>query len=445
MKRLSKIRVFFCKMWKKIKSWFGCEKSLWRPDTDNLPANPDNIKQGEIGAYVLYNKNKATIDKNFVYNLQELGIDIVYLNTNRKGAPLSYDEWYSIFELFRESGIKIRLYIYEAVSLKPQWTIQQIKSISEHPAFDGWIAEDEVTMASYSTSNAWIKRMHSQFLSDGERKFPNMSITYLPKLSTLKADAIGEKYADYLDTWSDAADTVFADQYPFIADKTDGAHYNIEEDGTPMHGKTAGGEKWFDYLNEHLAFTHRHPELTHRLYIQTCKHIANDNKKQLYIAHPKPTPKTLAIQAYASLMAGSDGLMLFLLNDIHNDNGTGFMEAAFAEDLSINEDTYNNLKALLTSKKFQNFKKLITNLETNMLGLLGYGIKLEAFAMNDKYYYAFILNTSLTESASYKISENDIVMDLENNKAYYPKEKEEYILSAGDVLVFKHRKDYAIV
>ena len=438
------IQAFFCKAWKKITGWLwkNQEDSAWKPDTDNEPADKEHIKQGEIGAYVMYNKNKATIDKNFVHNLHELGIDIVYLNTNRKTAPLTYDEWYGIFETFRESGVKLMLYIYEAVSLKPKWTTAQIKSISEHPAFYGWIAEDEVTMASFDTTNKWIRDFHKQSLSEGERKYPNMSITYLPKLPSLSADAIGENYADYLDMWASAADVVFADQYPFIADKTDGAQYDLESDGTPVHGKSAGGERWVDYLREHAQFTQRFPQLTHRLYIQVCKHIATDNNKKLYIAHPKPTKETLSIQAYASLMTGSDGLMLFLLNDIHNANGTGFMEAAFAEDLSINDDTYNNLKALLTSKKFTNFKRLITNLELSaVLNVSEFGEMLQVFAINDRYRYDFILNTSLTEPTSFYIGEGDMVMDLENGKAYCPTKCEDYVLAAGDVAAIKRRRE----
>lgn len=445
MKKLfAKIRSFFCKVWKIITGWSrkGKEDSEWKDDTDNAPADPDNIKQGEIGAYVMYDKTKATIDKNFVYNLKELGIDIIYLNTNRKGAPLSYDEWHGIFELFSESGIKLMLYIYEAVSLKPRWTIAQIKSISEHPAFYGWIAEDEVTMASYSTTNKWIKDLHNQFLADGERKYPNMSITYLPKLKELSVDAIGEKYSEYLEKWSDAADVVFADQYPFVADKTNGAQYDIESDGTPIHSKSAGCERWYDYLLEHLAFTQRHPELTHRLYIQTCKHIATDNNKKLYISHPKPTKETLEIQAYASLMAGSNGLMLFLLNDIHNANGTGFMESAFAEDMSINDDTYYNLKALLTSSKFLKFKKLITNLTIERLFVSNFQELIGCIASNEKYKYSFFLNTSPTLEAGIDLAPGDKVMNIELDIFREMYKYELYILESGEILVIKRNSDY---
>ena len=418
----TKMGKFFCKMWQRIKCLF--KKKEWLPD-ENLPANPDNIRKGEIGGYFLYDKTKATIDKTFVENVRAMGIDFLYFNTQRKTAPLSYEEWYNIFELFKDSSVKIRLYCYEAVSLSPKWTTEQIKSINNHPAFHGWIAEDEVTYAKYDSSLAWIKKFHNQMLADGDRKFPNLSITYLPKLSSLKADAIGENYSEYLDKWSDAADEVYADMYPIIADQSEGKHYIIEEDGVPVYSKSAGGEKWFDYLAEHLEFTKRHPELTHRLYIQTCKHISKDNKGKQYISYPKPTLETIKIQAYASLMSGSDGLMLFLLKDCNNT----FFEAAFDENFKPT-DTYYLLQSFLTSKKFLNFKELIGKLDIKEIDKFSDGLWLGICEDKD-YWYHVLFNSNLHENLSLAWS-IDKILNLENNTAN---------LESGEILVVKRRKE----
>ena len=85
----------FRKVWAWIKSLFIPKKNEWLPD-ENLPASPNGIKKGEIGAYFLYDKTKATIDKYFVENVKNMGIDFLYINTNRSTSPLTYEEWYSI-------------------------------------------------------------------------------------------------------------------------------------------------------------------------------------------------------------------------------------------------------------------------------------------------------------------------------------------------------------
>ena len=330
---------------------------------------------------------------------------------------------YSIFEKFRDSGIKLMIYIYETLAKKDsdgniiynKWTDKQIKSISNHPAFYGWIAEDEVSYAKFKTSLAWINTFHNQKLN-GERKWPNMSITFLPKLKSLKADAIGETYDDYLELWSKSADIVFADQYPIISSKVDGAQYNVDADGTDAYSSTSGKENWYNYLAAHLNFTNNHPELVHRLYMHTCKEVSKDDKGKSYIQYPKPTELATRIQAYANLMAGSNGLMLFVLGDI----GEKFTEAAFNKELLPNDDTFNVLSNVFNNKIFKNFKELIVNLKIDRFMEYDENL-LTAIAHNDKYFYHIFLNISLDSIDIVNVPEGCKVLDLENSTVYtYP-------------------------
>lgn len=412
----------------KLKNLITGKKSRWSPLVDI----PDTVR-GEIGAYFIYDKRKSVIDAGFVSRLHELGISVVYLNTNRKEAPLSYDEWYAIFETFRFTGIRLMLYCYEAVSLSPKWTDEQIKAVNSHPSFYGWIAEDEVSYSSYEGS--WIKRFHAQKFSDGSRKWPKLAICYFPKISTLPAKHIGENYEDYLNRWSDAIDIAHADMYPIIASAKDNA--DTEGDGTPVYPKATNPEKWFDYLSHHLLFTKEHPELVHRLYMHACKHVVLDADKKPYISYPKPTDKTLSIQAYANLMAGSEGLMLFLGNDSNN-GISGFFDSAFKEDFTPNADTYNKLKNLFGCRKFQNFRRLIGN--SAIWSLAAFPDFYVATLVGGGYVYHAYLNFSLSETVSHSYTDINYVaglqvLDLQNGLVRTVEKGETFTIEAGDIFV----------
>ena len=149
------------------------------------------------------------------------------------------------------------LYIYESLEKKDsegnviykKWTDTQIKKISNHPAFYGWIAEDEVGYTQFKQSKAWITTFHSQTWKDGSKKWPNMSICFFPKTPRLiNEGAIGGDYERYLETYSNSADVFFADMYPIISTKVNKNYYNITEDGISVYSKTEGGKNWYDYF-----------------------------------------------------------------------------------------------------------------------------------------------------------------------------------------------------
>ena len=125
-KILKKIKSFFINLFNKIKNLFkniSIEEAIDEPDNptpepvdewlddENFPIDTNNIKLGEIGGYVIYNKTKgAVVDDEFINNLQELGINILYFNTPRNKSIietyLSYEEWLEIFNKFTDTGIK---------------------------------------------------------------------------------------------------------------------------------------------------------------------------------------------------------------------------------------------------------------------------------------------------------------------------------------------------
>lgn len=404
------------------------------PSTNN-PIDPDNIKHGEIGGYVMYNKENTEINTEFINNLKELGISLLYINTPRgENTTLSFSEWLDIFDKFKDSGIKLMLYIYEAVSVKPKWTNSEIVKISTHPSFYGWIGEDEVSYSSYNGGNAWITRFHNEKWSDGSRKWPNIAACYYPKLSNLNSDMIGETYYDYLKLWSSSIDIAHADMYPFVSDRTNNAHLNIESNGSPIYSIPEGGENWFSYLKEHLKFTKEYTDITHRLYMHSCKHVAKDNKGNLYIARPKPTELMTKIQAYANLLAGSNGLMLFVLNDILSGNA-GFGEAPFNSTLNINKDTYAVIKNVITAKDFVNYKNIITNLCVS--DLKNNDELIISYANNNEYLYKSILNTSLEKTIQYEVPANNIVLDLNSLTEIKLKENKLYDIHPGELLFIK--------
>ena len=132
-------------------------------------------------------------------------------------------------------------------------------------------------------------------------------------------------------------------------------------------------------------------------------------------------------------MAGSDGLMLFLLNDCNN----SFVNAAFDENLKTT-DTYYLLQSVLTSKKFLNFKKLVTNL--NIVCLSSSIVNYIVEAENKDYRYCIVLNTTLGHAANMKLS-NEFLLNLENNTFKQIKESIDFTLESGDILVVKRRKE----
>ena len=487
-KFFKKIKLFFVNLFSKIKNLFK-NISIEKPtdesdntisnnptlepvvewfDDKNLPIDPKNIKLGEIGGYIIYDKTKgAVVDDEFINNLQELGINILYFNTPRNKSIietyLSYEEWLEIFNKFTDTGIKLMLYIYEALEKKDsegniiykKWTDTQIKKISNHPAFYGWIAEDEVGYTQFKQSKAWITTFHSQTWKDGSKKWPNMSICFFPKTPRLiDAGAIGGDYERYLEIYSNSADVFFADMYPIISSKTNEDYYNITEDGISVYSNTDGGKYWYDYLKSHLAFTNNHPESTHRLYLHTCKHVAKEtNTGRLYVARYKPTEVALKVQSYANLMTGSNGLMLFVLSDIPgNEENAGFMDAAFNAEFKPNEYTYNLMKNFYTSKKFQNYKNMMVNLYPDNIEVYDENNAtsyefisqvsqdaeiLIGSAHNNEANYYTILNTSLTESISITINDGLLYMDLANNKVKKTKVEEPYTIEPSDIIVVK--------
>ena len=135
--------------------------------------------------------------------------------------------------------------------------------------------------------------------------------------------------------------------YPFISDRTNDTHYNIDDDGKAIHSNAEGEEKWFEYLKEHCDFNNRYPNITHRLYLNTCKHVAKSNDK-LYIARPK-TNRLNCKKYKHMLLSGSNGLMMFVLNDITSNN-SGFSEAPFNGTLEINTSPYAIIKKCIHFK-----------------------------------------------------------------------------------------------
>jgi hypothetical protein len=408
-------------------------------DSINNPIDPNNIKKGEIGGYVMYNKETAKITTEFINNLKELGINILYINTPRgKNTTLSFNEWLDLFDKFKDSGIKIMLYIYEAVSVKPKWSTSEIKKISTHPSFYGWIGEDEVSYSSHNGGNAWITRFHNETWSDGSRKWPNIAACYYPKLDNLNSDMIGETYSDYLKLWADSIDVAHADMYPFVSDRTNDSHKNIADDGSPIYSIPEGGYNWFEYLKEHFMFAKEFPNITHRLYMHSCKHVAKDTNGELYIARPKPTELITKIQAYANLMAGSNGLMLFVLNDILSGDA-GFSESPFSNTLNINEDTYNTIKNVFTSKEFINYKNIIVNLDKFEFTYGDLGEVIVSFAKNNEYNYITLLNTSLTKDATFEIPSGNLLINLNTLTEQEIKEHEIYTINPGEILFLKSK------
>lgn len=458
-KFFKKIKEFIIKIINYIKKIFSFAEEDENATTNenqsiNEPIDKDNIKFGEIGAYLLYNKELSSITDEFVNAVKGLGINLLYVNTPRKkDNPTTFEEWLDIFNKFENSGIKLMLYIYEAVSMTPKWTNEQIKTITNHPSFYSWVAEDEVTYKSFNTTKAWVKKFYNEKWEDGTRKWPNIAICYLPKLSRLVPDSIGNNYSDYLNLWSQVIDVAHADMYPFISDQTNKSQYNIESDGVPVYGKNEGFGKWFDYLKEHCAFTNNKPNITHRLYIQCCKHTSKDNNDKLYISRPKPTELTIKIQSYANLMSGSNGLMLFLINDLLSDYGKGFTEAAFNDRLEINKDTYNILKNTFNSNVFKNYKNIIVNLKTTDV-IWGDEYDLSKFidnktnrndllistSENNSYEYCSLLNTSLENDITIIPSDNVKIVNLDELTETSNVFGEEYILKPGNLMLIKKQK-----
>lgn len=408
-------------------------------DSINNPIDPDNIKNGEIGGYMMYNKETAEITTEFINNLKELGINILYINTPRgKNTTLSFNEWLDLFDKFKDSGIKIMLYIYEAVSMKPKWSNSEIKEISTHPSFYGWIGEDEVSYSSHNGGNAWITRFHNETWPDGSRKWPNIAACYYPKLNSLNSNIIGETYSDYLKLWSDSIDIAHADMYPFVSDRTNSDYKNIENDVPPMYSSSEGGYNWFDYLKEHLKFTTEFPNLIHRLYIHSCKHVAKSTNGELYIARPKPSDVTIKIQAYANLMAGSNGLMLFVLNNILSGDA-GFSNAPFNSTLNVNVDTYNTIKNVFTSKEFINYKNIIVNLNIIDFTYGNLDDILVSYAKNNEYTYITLLNTSLVKNVKFEIPSGNLLVNLNTLTEREIKESEIYTINPGEILFLKSK------
>lgn len=462
-----KVKVFFTKLGAKLKLLFKSISNLKPVNSDdgdddvkpisaetsypddNKPFDENNIKNGEVGGYIIYNKTKgAVIDEDFINNLKSLGIDIVYFNTPRDKKNietfLSYDEFFEIFEKFKGSGIKLMIYIYETLEktdsegnvIHKAWNAQQIKSISNHPAFYAWVAEDECGYSQFNQSKAWITRYHKRIWSDGSRMYPNMSICFFPFSPRLLGQgAIGDDYDAYLELYSKSADVFLADMYPTTAYKGDKQYYNVSEEGVTVYAKTDGGENWYNYLKSQLRFTLNHPESTHRLYMHTCKHVAKEaNTNKLYVERYAPTEETIRVQSYANLMAGSNGLMLFVLCDIPKDEEyLGFTSSAFSVDLKPNDKTYNLMKSFYTSDKFKNFKSIITNLQLESIDCLHGGevtdenVKdfvnfisddgevLVSRGHNNEFDYCTVLNTSLTLPVNIMVNDNTYIMNIANN------------------------------
>jgi hypothetical protein len=419
-------------------------------DSINCPINPDNIKYGEIGGYLMYDKTKAIIDETFVQNVKNMGLNILYINTPRKkDNPTTFDEWLEIFDKFKGSGVRIMLYLYEAVSMSPMWSNSQIKTISSHESFYGWIGEDEVSYKSYNSGNSWIKRYHDMKWSNGSRKWNNIAVCFFPKLSNLNSDMIGENYSDYLKLWSDAIDIAHADMYPFKSDNSTLDVYDIDGDGKAIYSKLESGKYWFDYLKEHCKFTNEYPQITHRLYMNSCKHVAKDGNDKLYIARPKPTETPTKIQAYANLMSGSNGLMLFVLNDILS-NKSGFSESPFNDKFEKNNDTYNLMMNIFNSDEFVNYKNIIVNLNVSDV-VCGSDFKnnnyfidktenenlLISTSNNTTYNYCTVLNTSLDETISIEVNANQMIVDLDNLKDKKLNNPEKINLEPGDLILIK--------
>ena len=485
-KFFKKVKLFFTNVITTIKSLFVCDKNetpvnpgsgttvvdvIKEEEDVNEPFDKDNIKNGEIGAYIIFDKSKgAVVTDGFIDNLKKLGIDILYFNTPRnKSIPetfLSYGDWFATFEKFKDSGIKLMLYIYETMDkrdadgnlIHKAWTSAEIKSISTHPSFYGWIAEDEVGYTQFNQSLAWITRYHKRIWSDSTRMYPNMSITFFPKTPRLiNQGAIGGDYDRYLETYANSADIFFADMYPTVSFKGDSQYYNISEDGKTVYSSTEGGVNWHSYLQSHINFTNNHPESVHRLYMHVCKHVAKEaNTDKLYVARYKPTEETLKVQSYANLMAGSNGLMLFVLVDIpENVEYKGFTEAAFSVDLNPNEYTYNLMSEFYNSEKFKNFKKIMTNLHVDDIlyynsnnvfsnednefinGMDESSMVYVGYAHNQTTNYCTILNLSLTDATSVTIKNGNYIMDVENGTRKEANDKETHVLNPGEILMIK--------
>ena len=436
----------------------------------NEPYDKENIKNGEIGAYIIFDKSKgAVITDDFIKNLKEFGVNIVYFNTPRnKSVPetyLSYDEWLNIFEQFKSSGIKLMLYIYEAMDKKDakgnviykSWTEKQIKSISNHESFYGWIAEDEVGYTQFKLSKAWITKFHSQKFKDGTRKWPNMSICFFPKSPRLiNQGAIGGDYDRYLETYANSADIFFADMYPTSSVCTSKEVYDISGNGKTVYSDTEGGKNWCSYLQSQMMFANNHPESVHRLYMHVCKHVTKDDNGKLFVARYKPTEITVKIQSYANLMAGSNGLMLFVVVDVPgSEEYAGFTEAAFSADLKPNKYTYNLLKDFYNSAKFKNFKKIMVNLHPDKItyynreNVFNEGKTNEfiedfengsevfvSYAHNKNTKYCIILNASLENKTSVKIKKGNYLLDLEK-ETKRETEIEKLIIVPGEIIVIK--------
>lgn len=444
-------------------------------DTDNEPFDKNHVKRGELGGYVLYDKTKAKIDAAFVANVEKLGVEILYINTprekSRPGTFLQFNDWWEIFETFRNSNIKIMLYVYETLSSKDSetnfiyrvgWSDDQKKRIAKHPSFYGWIGEDEVSNTTINGSHKWITQFHAQKWSDGTRKWPNLSVCYFPKVERLmKINAIGktpEEYMDYLEKWAPHIDIALSDMYPIKNTTKNGAHYNINEDGVEVWSNVSGGEYWYGYLRDHLEFINNHPELVHRFYLHTCKHVAKDDNGKLYIAKSKPTHLSLSAQSYANLMAGSNGLMFFLFSDIvtYDENGNalgGFTEAAFNDKFEMNPSTYNMMEEFYTSEKFKNYKNIMVNLHPDSIdayknetireddgfikSISENGEVLVGIAHNEKYEYCTILNLSLTEKVTVVLKDGSYIMNLENSTITNSHEEKEYEIEPCDIMMIK--------
>lgn len=448
------------------------------PADSNNPVNPNDIKLGEIGGYVMYDKSKgAVINGQFVQQLRDLDIKILYINTPRKTAEdiVTYQEWYEIFELFRDSGIKLMLYIYEAESLNPLWTEEQIKSISNHPSFYSWIAMDEVRYDKYNTTEAWIKVHHGQTWPDGSRKWPNINICFLPKTSRQPSSSIGETYTDYLERWSDAIDIAFSDMYPIVDPDFESVKTpeKLQSNGIHAWRDTEKPPYWFEFLEKHCEFTQNHPELVHRQYFQTCKHIRLHNDVPS-LFRGKPTLLTLKLQAYANLMSGSNGLMFFLLSDIpaYDNNGNlyvGFVDSPFDETFKPNTATKNGAlgayqiaKSLLRDNQFRNYKSLIVNLLVTDLAWNGKqninskfnnfiqeiptlatdDFVLLSLATNNEFDYCTILNVTLeNHPMTITIKAGNKILDLEDLSSTTLTIDTTYTIQPGEIICVKRESN----
>ena len=133
-------------------------------------------------------------------------------------------------------------------------------------------------------------------------------------------------------------------------------------------------------------------------------------------------------------MAGSNGLMLFVLCDIPKDEEyLGFTSSAFSVDLKPNDKTYNLMKSFYTSDKFKNFKSIITNLQLESIDCLHGGevtdenVKdfvnfisddgevLVSRGHNNEFDYCTVLNTSLTLPVNIMVNDNTYIMNIANN------------------------------